>query len=129
MSGFAPPEPAWGDPPSVAIPDALRDLCPHPLLARLLAARGFATREQALAFLDPDHRSAMDPLEVPGVGVAVERIRLAASRREPVLVWGDFDADGQTATAVLVLALRRVGLDPAWDVPDRIAESHGRSPN
>jgi single-stranded-DNA-specific exonuclease len=129
MAGFAPPEPVWGDAPPSAVSDDLRALCMHPLLARLLAARGFATRAEALAYLDPACRAALDPREVPGVEAAVERVRLAAGRGERVLVWGDFDADGQTATAVLVLALRRVGLDPAWYVPDRVAESHGLSPN
>jgi single-stranded-DNA-specific exonuclease len=133
MPGFASPEaspePVWGEPRSVIVSDELRELCAHPLLARLLAARGFATRAEALAFLDPSYRAAMDPLEVPGVDAAVERLGLAAGRGESVLVWGDFDADGQTATALLVLALRRVGLEPAWYVPDRVAESHGLSRN
>src|SRR5262245_50072031 len=129
VPGFAPPEPVWGAPAAPTAPDDLRAICEHPLLARLLAGRGVATRAEALAFLDPAWRPPMDPRAVPGVEAAVERIRQAVARVEPVLVWGDFDADGQTATALLVLALRRVGLDPAWYVPDRVAESHGLSDN
>src|SRR5262245_39802065 len=123
------PEPAWADPPAIDVPPELRDLGPHPLLGRLLAARGFSDRSAALAFLDPAYRRPADPPEVPGVDAAVERLELAARRGEAVLVWGDFDADGQTATALLVLALRRVGIEPAWYVPDRVAESHGLSAN
>src|SRR3954471_10792359 len=96
-------EPAWADPPSIEVPPELRDLGPHPLLGRLLAARGFTDRAAALAFLDPARRAPADPRDVPGVDAAVERIELAAKRGEPVLIWGDFDADGQTATALLVL--------------------------
>src|SRR5689334_13857656 len=129
MPAFQSSEPAWADPPSIEVPPELRDLGPHPLLGRLLAAKGFSDRAAALAFLDPAYRRAADPREVPGVDEAVERVELAAQRGETVLVWGDFDADGQTATALLVLALRRIGIEPAWYVPDRVAESHGLSAN
>src|SRR3989442_8580300 len=95
MPGFASTEPAWGEPPSVTVSEELRDLGQHPLLARLLAARGFATRADALAFLDPAYRAAMDPLEVPGVDAAAERLGLAADRGESVLGRGGFAATGQ----------------------------------
>ena len=104
------------------------DLRPSTAGAPAGRARLHRPRAAALAFLDPAYRAAMDPLEVPGVAAAVERIRPGGRpAASAVLVWGDFDADGQTATALLVLALRRVGLDPAWYVPDRVAESHGLS--
>lgn len=122
------PEPTWTDPLPAAIGADLAALAGHPLLARLLAARGFSDVSVARAFLDPAQRPRFDPTRIPGVPAAAERVRAAVRHREKVLVWGDFDADGQTATAVMVLALRRLGLDPEWYVPDRVTESHGLNP-
>lgn len=115
----------WREPSAVEVPPELVDLCGSRLGAELLVRRGFGTRERALPFLDPWLRGHTPPRELPGVERAVDRLKRAVDRRERVLVWGDFDVDGQSATAVLVLALRRLGLEPHWHVPLRAADSHG----
>ena len=92
----------------------------HALLARLLAGRGFTTAGGAMA--SSTRRPARGHRSVRGArrqGGRRPAEAGAVDRRERVLVWGDFDADGQTATAVVVLALRRLGLDPGWHVPVR----------
>lgn len=94
------------------------------LLARALARRGITTEAQATAFLDPAHYAFSPPFELPDMDLAAERLRRAISARERILVWGDFDTDGLTATAILVQALRRAGAVVDWHVPDR-RESHG----
>jgi single-stranded-DNA-specific exonuclease len=118
-------EPRWHLPPPVDVPDELLQEVGHPLLARLLVARGHSTIEAARRFLDPATGARTDPSSLPGVHEAVERLARAVRAKERVLVWGDFDADGQTSTALLVLALRRLGIDPAWHVPLRLRDSHG----
>src|SRR5690349_823873 len=105
MSGLAAPEPVWGEPARCTVSEALHRACEHPLLARLLASRGCLDADLAHAFLEPV--GTFDPVAVPGVDAAVERLIEAIARGQRVLVWGDFDADGQTATAVLVTALHR----------------------
>jgi single-stranded-DNA-specific exonuclease len=117
--------PLWRAPPRVEVPPEVEREAGHPLLARLLVARGFTTAEAVRRFLDPAAAPRIDPYALPGVREAVDRSAQAVNRRERVLVWGDFDADGQTATALLVLALRRLGLDPGWHVPLRARDSHG----
>src|SRR5450759_3498892 len=62
-----------------------------------------------------------------GPGVPIRRVAEARARGERVLVYGDFDADGLTGLAILVLALRRLGLDVAAYVPERPADGHGLS--
>ena len=66
----------------------------HPLLAHLLVRRGCATPEAAHAFLDIPSTALHDPYAMAGMAVAVERLQRAVSRREPILVCGDYDADG-----------------------------------
>jgi single-stranded-DNA-specific exonuclease len=65
------------------------------------------------------------PFELPDMDAAVTRLQAAIAVRQPILVWGDFDTDGITATALLVLALRAQGALVDWHVPDRVRESHG----
>jgi single-stranded-DNA-specific exonuclease len=115
----------WRFAPTAGVTPEVEREAGHPLLARLLAGRGFTTAESVRRWLDPASAPRTDPYALPGVRDAVDRLAAAVNRRERVLVWGDFDADGQTATAVLVLALRRLGLDPFWHVPVRARDSHG----
>jgi single-stranded-DNA-specific exonuclease len=117
--------PRWREPPAAEVPPEVESEADHPLLARLLAGRGFTSAESVRGFLDPAAGPRTDPYALPGVREAVDRLAAAVNHRERVLVWGDFDADGQTATAVVVLALQRLGLDPAWHVPVRARDSHG----
>lgn len=98
-----------------------------PRLVRLLAARGHTDERAIVSFLDPSEARLHDPLLLPDAEPFAERVRLAVERAERVLIFGDFDADGLTGLAVLVLALRRVGLDVEPYVPSRTEEGHGLS--
>lgn len=94
-------------------------------LASLLLTRGIATAPQALRFLCPDRKWLHDPYQLPDMEVATERIRLAKERGEKVMIHGDYDVDGITATALLVLALRDYGLDVSWHLPHRLEDGYG----
>ena len=97
----------------------------HPLLAHLLVRRGCATPEAAHAFLDIPSTALHDPYAMAGMAVAVERLQRAVSRREPILVCGDYDADGVTGMALLVRGLTRAGAEVAYAVPNRLEHGYG----
>ena len=80
----------------------------HPLIARLLAQRGYETPEQAEAFLDPDAYTPAEPTRLFGVAESAQLLYDAIKQGQNILVWGDFDVDGQTSTSLLVAALRRL---------------------
>ena len=115
---------AWQIQPPVEPSDALQRAAGHPLVARLLAQRGIGDAEVAAGYLDPAQYRPASPWELPGMGAAVALLRQARDDGWPVRVWGDLDADGETATAVLVEALRAAGIDVLYDLPSR-REGHG----
>ncbi len=96
------------------------------LLARVLSRRGVALDELA-TFFGPAAAGLHDPGLLPDAEVVVARVRRARESGEPVLVVGDFDADGLTGLAILVIALRRLGLDVEAHVPSRAGDGHGLS--
>jgi single-stranded-DNA-specific exonuclease len=95
------------------------------MLARVLAGRGVEI-DGVEDFLDPTIRRLMpDPHTVTQMEVAAKRIADAASRRETVAIFGDYDVDGATSAALLAWHLRHCGLDPLIHIPDRIFEGYG----
>jgi len=111
---------------SVFIPDELRTFVGgHPLVAERLARAGLTEPAVANAFLDPNAYRATSPFELPDTAIAVERLQRAIKLGELILIWGDFDVDGQTATTLLFTALRALGANVAYHVPLRDGEGHG----
>jgi single-stranded-DNA-specific exonuclease len=121
----------WLAPPQVSVTPECRAIGLAAGLSertlRLLAARGVATADALRRFLAEPVDGLHDPRLLPDADVALARIGRARERGERVLVFGDFDADGLTGLAILVLALRRLGLDAAPYVPERIGDGHGLS--
>jgi single-stranded-DNA-specific exonuclease len=97
------------------------------LIAETLFRRGITSLEKALAFLDPDKYTPADPKELPNLSLAADRLQFAIEKNELIGIWGDFDVDGQTATALLVNALTTMGARVEYYVPIRSHESHGIS--
>jgi single-stranded-DNA-specific exonuclease len=97
----------------------------HPLVAQTLARRGILTPAAAVAFLDSDAYLPTPPEALPGMARAVNRLWRAVRGGEPICVWGDFDVDGQTATALLVGTLADLGASVSYHVPVRETASHG----
>ncbi len=95
--------------------------------AAVLARRGIADIDGLEGFLGPALAGLHDPRLLPDADLLVARVALARERAERVMVFGDFDADGLTGLAQLVLALRRLGLDVIPYVPSRLDEGHGLS--
>jgi single-stranded-DNA-specific exonuclease len=113
--------------PAEPSPELVAEVGGHPLVARLLAQRGYTTPAQARAFLDPAYYTPAPPGALYGVTEAARILHDALRNRANILVWGDFDVDGQTSTSLLVAALRRLSNDHrvSFHVPNRFTESHG----
>jgi single-stranded-DNA-specific exonuclease len=95
------------------------------LLARILAGRAIEV-DDVEAFLDPTVRRLMpDPNSLTAMEGVAERIADAVARGERIAIFGDYDVDGATASALLARFLRRTGLDPIVHIPDRIFEGYG----
>ncbi|CAH2717209.1 hypothetical protein BACCIP111895_04399 [Neobacillus rhizosphaerae] len=95
-----------------------------PLVASLLVNRGLDTVESARYFLfgtDEFH----DPYLLKGMDIAVKRIREAIETQEPILIFGDYDADGVSSTAVLMITLLELGANVQFYIPNRFTEGYG----
>ncbi len=115
----------WQIRPEPVVSTSLREAVGgHPLVARILAQRGMDTAETALPFLDAGLYAPMSPWELPGMARAVDVLQAAIRQGTRICVWGDYDADGMTATALLSEALASMGARVDYGVPRR-AEGHG----
>lgn len=118
--------PRWIELDPINIPDNFRQaIGGHPLVAETLYRRGHRTVEDALAFLYPDHYQPASADELPDSEIAYKLLTEAINNHKQILVWGDFDVDGQTATTILVQALQNLGADVRYHIPVRAQESHG----
>ena len=98
-----------------------------PFLAQLLVNRGVGTAEEAETFLFGDLESLHDPLLLDGLVDAAEIVAGAVERNIRILIHGDYDADGVTASALLTSFLRAVGAEVDFYIPHRIDEGYGLS--
>jgi len=96
-----------------------------PIVADLLVARGYGDADAAKAFLNPSREQLHDPFLMRGMPEAVERVLRAIDQHEPILIYGDYDVDGTTGTAVLLRALRMLGATAGFHVPHRFTEGYG----
>ena len=99
-------------------------------IAELLVARGIADAAAAQSFFHPSIDDLIDPMLMLGMPVAVARIQRAVREGEPILIYGDYDVDGTTATVLLKTAIERIASKerPAvvtYHVPHRIREGYG----
>ena len=94
-------------------------------VATALINRGISSPDQAAAFLKPSLAHVRSPFLMKDVGRAVERILLAIRRGEKVLIFGDYDMDGITATAILFEFLAYLDADVHYYIPNRLTEGYG----
>lgn len=96
-----------------------------PLVAALLIARGFDTKELATRFLNPSYDDLHEPFLLKGMRESVDRIFRAIDNREKILIWGDYDVDGTTGTVLLRKTLKILGAETDFHVPNRFTEGYG----
>ncbi|MYL53397.1 single-stranded-DNA-specific exonuclease RecJ [Pontibacillus yanchengensis] len=109
-----------GEEHSLPIDDSLSSLT-----QQLLRQRGIHTKEAAEQFLSPQLQQLHDPMLMNDMDKAVERVKDAISKGERILVFGDYDADGVSSTAVMMETLRELGAEVAYYIPNRFTEGYG----
>lgn len=99
-----------------------------PLVARIMVAHGITSPEEGRRFLTPSlQRDWADPLIIPGLSSAADRVEHAVRAGERITVFGDFDVDGITSTCLLTEALRTLGAQVTPFIPHRFDEGYGLS--
>ena len=98
-----------------------------PLLAQCLLNRGFSEPSAIEKFLQPRLKNLADPFLLPNMAVAVGRLLRAREQNESLIIFGDYDVDGVTSTALLVEVLRPLGWKVDFYLPNRMDEGYGLS--
>jgi single-stranded-DNA-specific exonuclease len=97
----------------------------HPAIAAILVNRNIASPEDASNFLSASLNHLSPPFTLKDMDAGVDRILKAINRREKILIFGDYDVDGVTATTILLEFFRSVGADVSYYIPHRITEGYG----
>jgi len=97
----------------------------HPAIAAILVNRNIVSPEDASSFLGASLNQLSPPFTLQDMDVGVHRILKAINRREKILIFGDYDVDGVTATTILLEFFRSVGADVSYYIPHRITEGYG----
>jgi len=119
----------WNVPPIVS-PEADSALSKFPaVLRQILFNRGYATDAEARVYLNAKINFNADPFQMTGMHAAVDRIQSAIQRNEPIAIYGDYDVDGVTATALLVETLKHLNADARGYIPNRFDEGYGLNNN
>jgi single-stranded-DNA-specific exonuclease len=95
------------------------------VVAQLLICRGITDPAKARSFLDPKLTDLYDPAMLPGCAAAARRIHAAVEARERIVIYGDYDVDGMSSTAILYLCLKLLGAEVSYYVPHRVDEGYG----
>jgi len=95
------------------------------VVAQLLICRGITDPARARSFLDPKLSDLYDPETLPGCREAAQRIHAAVQANRRIVIYGDYDVDGMTGTAVLYLCLKLLGAEVSYYVPHRVDEGYG----
>lgn len=98
-----------------------------PLLAQCLVNRGLSEVDRISGFLQPRLRNLADPFLLPNMAAAVDRLFQARERNEPLVIFGDYDVDGVTSTALLFEVLTQLGWRVNFYLPHRMDEGYGLS--
>ena len=105
------------------------ELSISPLIAQILINRSIRTPQDADIFLKPSLLSLHDPMLMKGMKEAVHRIKAAVRKKEKILVYGDYDVDGISAAALLVLTLRHIDGNVSAYIPNRLDDGYGLNEN
>lgn len=105
---------------------ALSEACKiPPALAVILMNRGILTEKAVAAYMKKSLESVHNPLMLDDMEIACERIGQAISKKEKIVIYGDYDVDGITATSIVYKFLKSVGADVSYYIPDRFSEGYG----
>jgi len=99
------------------------------ILAQALINRGLSGIAEIDAFITPKLNFLSNPYDIPDMEKAAQRVLLAKEKRERVAVYGDYDVDGVTGTAILLLTFKDLGIDATYYIPHRYSEGYGLNNN
>ncbi len=99
----------------------------NPIFKTLLENRGLKTETQRKAFLQPDYSQLGDPMKLPDMKQAVARLKTAHTKKQKVVIYGDYDIDGLSATTLLFDAFTQFGFDVSTFIPSRFDDGYGLS--
>jgi single-stranded-DNA-specific exonuclease len=113
------------DCPSQLKDELSKELDIPPLIAHLLISRGITNPQDGKKFLSPDLHQLYNPFLMKDMGKGVERIINSLQKKELISIYGDYDADGITACALLIDFLRSLGIQSSYYIPHRLTEGYG----
>ncbi|MEY4566866.1 MAG: Single-stranded-DNA-specific exonuclease RecJ, partial [Planctomycetota bacterium] len=96
-----------------------------PLIARILLARGVVDPQHIAQYLEARMDQLRDPELLPGLTNTADRLFEAVQAKKNIVVYGDYDADGMTASAILIRCLKLLGANVSYFVPNRFEEGYG----
>ncbi|MCK5236665.1 MAG: DHH family phosphoesterase, partial [Deltaproteobacteria bacterium] len=102
-----------------------RELDILPVTAQILINRGLVEVDKAFSFLSPELSELLDPFLMKDMEKAVQRIALAITGKEKIAVYGDYDVDGTSASTLLYLFFKEIGVDVEVYIPERMKEGYG----
>ena len=108
-----------------AVLSLAKELDVNPLTARILINRGYDTKEKMIKFLTKPASMLHDPFLMPDMEKAVERLNEARLNGEKIMIYGDYDVDGISATCVVYFYLKQLDFDVSYHIPDRFGEGYG----
>jgi single-stranded-DNA-specific exonuclease len=115
----------FADPDEALQKQLANDASLSPLICNLLINRGITSAKAVNEFINPKISSLSDPFEIPNLRQAAERALMAKTKGEKVMVFGDYDVDGVTATVTVLEALRALGIGADYYIPQRYGEGYG----
>lgn len=96
-----------------------------PVFLKILESRGVSGKRAVEEYLYPSLHNLPSPFVMKGMQEAVEKIANALSADRQIVLWGDYDVDGTTGTALLASFFRAIGRKVTWHIPDRVTEGYG----
>ncbi len=102
-----------------------KSLCVYPLTSRILLSRGFSAPDAAKSYLNKSNLTLHSPLLMKDMEKARDRIKRAIKDGEHICIYGDYDVDGVTSTAMLYLYLKSEGASCECFIPERLSEGYG----
>jgi len=96
-----------------------------PVIRKVLSVRNLHEESEIHHFLSPKLERLPHPLRMKGLEQAVSQVLEEMERQTEILIWGDYDVDGTTGTALLVNFFREIGVEPHWHIPNRLTDGYG----
>lgn len=96
-----------------------------PVVAQLLVSRGVYDNDAAKSFLSTKLTGLRDPQDLPGIPLATKIVSDAIASKSPIVIYGDYDCDGMTGTAILYNGLKLLGAEVSYHVPNRLEDGYG----